>query len=70
MLIELYIEALLVDEDLADMVWEACDVGLIPDDLAALAWWSILFRNALSHRSVELTTELSLIGPVRKNLAL
>ncbi len=38
MLTELYIEALLVDEVLADQVWELWDVGLIPDDLAKLAW--------------------------------
>ena len=38
MLTELYIEALLVDEEQADMVWEALDVGLIPDELAAIAW--------------------------------
>jgi len=31
MLTELYIEALLVDEELADLVWEAWDVGMIPD---------------------------------------
>ena len=29
MLIEIYIEALLVDEDLADQVWELWDGGLI-----------------------------------------
>ena len=38
MLTELYIEALLVDEDLADLVWEAWDSGVINNDLAALAW--------------------------------
>ncbi len=38
MLTEVYIEALLVDEVLADLVWEAWDAGLIPDDAAALAW--------------------------------
>jgi len=37
MLTEIYIEALLVDKDLADQVWELWDVGMIPDDLAALA---------------------------------
>ena len=41
MLAELYIEALLVDEELADMVWEVWDAGLIPDDLVALAWLQI-----------------------------
>ena len=38
MLTELYIEALLVDEGLADLVWEAWNAGLIPDNLAAMAW--------------------------------
>jgi len=31
MLTEIYIEALLVDEELADQVWEAWDVGEIDD---------------------------------------
>ena len=35
MLTELYIEALLVDEELADLVWNA---GLISDELAEMAW--------------------------------
>jgi hypothetical protein len=38
MLAAIYIEALLFDEELADQVWEAWDAGLIPDDLAAVAW--------------------------------
>ena len=38
MLTEAYIEALLVDEELADMVWEAWDSGIIKDELAVLAW--------------------------------
>ena len=38
MLTEVYIEALLVDEGLADMVWEAWDAGFIPGKLAAIAW--------------------------------
>ena len=43
MLTELYIEALLVDEDLADQVWELWNAGLITDDLAAMAWWIMAF---------------------------
>jgi len=35
MLTELYIEALLANEDLADQVWELWNVGMIPDGLAA-----------------------------------
>ncbi len=38
MLTEIYIEALLVDEELADQVWDAWDGGEIPDELAAMAW--------------------------------
>ena len=38
MLTEIYIEALLADEDLADQVWELWAVGIIPDDLAVWAW--------------------------------
>ncbi len=38
MLIEIYIEPLLVDEDLADRVWELWDRRVIGDELAAIAW--------------------------------
>ncbi len=38
MLTELYIEALLVDEELADQVWELLDADVIDDEVAALAW--------------------------------
>ena len=41
MLTEIYIEALLVDEDLADQVWEAWDAGEIDDDKVLLAWFRI-----------------------------
>ncbi len=34
----LFIEALLVDEELADQVWELWNVGEISEDLAAWAW--------------------------------
>ena len=38
MLSEFYIEALLVDEELADRVWEAWDAGQADDQTAGLAW--------------------------------
>ena len=41
MLTEIYIEALLVDEELADQVWEAWIAGEI-HDLCALVLWAIL----------------------------
>ena len=41
MLSEIYIEALLVDEGLADQVWVAWDTGEIDGQVAGLAW---LFR--------------------------
>ncbi len=40
MLTETYIEALLVDEELADQVWEIWDRGEISDFWAAwMGWW-------------------------------
>ncbi len=41
MLTEIYVEALLVDKDLADQVFEAWDKGEIDDFWAARAWWTI-----------------------------
>ncbi len=38
MLTKLYIEILLVDKELADLVWKAWDAGVINDKLAAVAW--------------------------------
>ena len=45
MLTRLYIEALLVDEGLADMVWDAWDAGVITDEAAARAWCILVIRN-------------------------
>jgi hypothetical protein len=42
MLTELYIETLLADEDLADRVWELWNAGLITDELAKTARWTIV----------------------------
>ncbi len=54
MLTQLYIEALLVDEDLADQVWEAWDAGEINDQVALIALWLIVFAQIrakfLSHQ--------------------
>ncbi len=44
MLTRLYIEALLVDEELADQVWEAWDAGEIDDQTAILAWLRVATR--------------------------
>ena len=42
MLTEIYIEALLVDEKLADQIWEAWDAWEIDDLIALRAWWWIV----------------------------
>ena len=44
MLTEIYIEAL--DEELADQVWEAWDIGVIDDLAACWAWWAIVIVAA------------------------
>ena len=41
MFTRLYVEAILTDSKLGDEVWELWDAGLIPDELAAIAWWII-----------------------------
>ena len=38
MLTEIYIEALLVNEELADQVWEAWDAGKLGNAAACIAW--------------------------------
>jgi len=47
MLTEIYIEALLVDEDLADQVWEAWHAGVIDDQLVLIAWFLIVTSYAV-----------------------
>jgi hypothetical protein len=41
MLTEIYIEALLVNEELADQIWEAWREGKIDDTIAFIAWMMI-----------------------------
>ncbi len=53
MLTRLYIEALLVNEELADQVWEAWDAGEIDDGLAAYAWWLIVEQLTVSPGKYE-----------------
>ena len=42
MFTEIYIEALLVDEDLADQVWEWWDGGEIDSLTAFVLWWIVV----------------------------
>jgi len=44
MLTEIYIEALLVDEELADQVWEAWNKGEIDDQVASTLWSLIAYN--------------------------
>ncbi len=53
MLTQIYIEALLVDEDLADQVWEAWDVGEINDVSAFSAWSFIAIRQAAAEYTLR-----------------
>ena len=42
MLCAIYIEALLVNEEMADQVWEAWNAGELCDMVAAAAWLAML----------------------------
>jgi len=44
MFTKIYIEALLVDEDLADQVWQEWDSGNIDDQIACIDWMLIVKR--------------------------
>jgi len=45
MLTQIYIEALLVDEELADQVWEAWDNAEIDDLTALWLWWIVATQS-------------------------
>lgn len=45
MLTEIYIEALLVDKELADQVWEAWEKGEMDDQRAWLSWWLVTVQE-------------------------
>ena len=47
MLTHLYIEAVLVDEEMADLVWEAWDARIVSDELACIAWWFVATSGAV-----------------------
>ncbi len=51
MLTEIYIEALLVDEELADQVWELWDKGEIDSRIATFSWWLITVNSKQSDKS-------------------
>ena len=59
MLTKIYIEAMLVDEELADCVWELWNAGVITDDLAAMAWW--LLTTYRSGHGIWSLSDLSLV---------
>ena len=47
MLTEIYVEALLIDEELADQVWEAWDADELNNAAACIAW-TLIVRQTLS----------------------
>jgi len=78
MLTEIYIEALLVDEDLADQVWGAWDAGEIDDLTAWFAWLLVASRGGderkvwrefepLMRGSLLTSILMSLATPVKPN---
>jgi hypothetical protein len=54
MLTKIYIEALLIDEDLADQVWEAWDAGMVDDETTCIARTQI----AILHQSKVYTENI------------
>ena len=52
MLTEIYIDALPVDEELADQGWEAWDAGDISEIVAAWVWWLVASDACISMAGV------------------
>ena len=69
MLVEIYIEALLADEVLADQVWGLWNAGVITDEMAAIAW-GILAGSSRTRRasgSAASTTAFKLFRSNRRD---
>ena len=47
MLAKAYIEALLIDEESADLVWVSWDAGLIDSQQAMISWYILTQGNTL-----------------------
>ena len=52
MLAEIYIESILVDEDLGDQVWEAWDNGEADNDIACIAW-TLIVATSISRPVID-----------------
>ena len=61
MLTELYIEALLVDEELADWVWKAWDKGEICDFIAGYVWFWIAYNHQIRDQGDVLMKALPIL---------
>ena len=57
MLAEIYIEAPLVDEELADLVWELLDRGVISDSFAGIAWWLVATQRTSAFGLAQVSTK-------------
>ena len=49
MLATIYVEALLVNEHLADLVWEAWNAGELSDVTASIAWLAMQHLSSSEH---------------------
>ena len=63
MLTDIYIEALLVDEESADQVWEAWDKREIDDQVTWLAWWLITLIVKQSENFLLRSVDTGLVAP-------
>lgn len=48
MLVEFYVEALLVEPEAADLIWEAWNDGELTDFVAVWAWWQIALNDCFA----------------------
>ena len=67
-MLEIYIEALLVDEELADLMWEAWNAGEI-DEATVFLMWLIVARSPPDKAHRKAVKPISDIGPGTAPLA-
>lgn len=55
MLVDLYVDALLINESLSDQVWELRIAGVITDEVTAWAWGILAMSSRMQgmHRKVH-----------------
>ena len=62
---EIYMEAWLVDEEMADQIWEVWEEGKIDDQRAWLSWWLVTLQNIQSATLLPRTSLMYMLSYIQ-----